>query len=394
MDSNIDWIYDLEDEFKNQTNKEVINISDWNNEDQCIEIPREILLNSSNIDLFNFSKYYYIESLEKSRAILKQYIFTTYNINIDDRDILFVNNSTYAIFLVCKVLKELKQKRALLITPAYFSIEHNLKDFNFSIIYYHLTTSNDFIIDLESISKIIDEQFIDVVFITNPIFCTGLEIETTIFEELFKLFIEKQIWVVIDNTLDQLFWNKQNDLFNTFFLNKCNFYDKLIYIDSSTKKLFINGLKHSVIISKLPSLTSIEYDSDYNIGSLAVNQVRLINEIYNEKNSHIIENSINKNITLFQNNYLLSQNLLIDSEYYLTNSICGFYTCIIHKKKKFYEIDSKDFIKRLLFKDGILLFSLEHFLFHHSNNFGFRLNLSKHPYKISKSLKSLIEINL
>ena len=36
------------------------------------------------------------------------------------------------------------------------------------------------------IEKIIDEQFIDAVFITNPIFSTGLEISNTIFEKIFK----------------------------------------------------------------------------------------------------------------------------------------------------------------------------------------------------------------
>lgn len=44
METSIDWIYDLEDEYKNQTSNEVINISDWNNEDDCIEIPKELII--------------------------------------------------------------------------------------------------------------------------------------------------------------------------------------------------------------------------------------------------------------------------------------------------------------------------------------------------------------
>jgi len=394
MDSSIDWIYDLEDEYKNQISREVINISDWNNEDNCIEIPKEIIIKSSNTNLFNYSKYYFIGLLEKSCNLLSEYIYYNYNIKINVDDILLVNNSTYALFLTCKALKELKLKRTLLVTPCYFSIEHNLKEFDFSIVYYHLTTANNFLFDSEEISKIIDEQFIDVVFITNPIFNTGLPINHIIFEELFNLFIKKNIWVVVDNTLDQLNWNKKNSLFNNFLLNKFNSYYKFIYIDSPTKKLFINGLKHAVIISKLSSLTSIKYDSDCNIGSLTINQVNLMHEIYDKENLNLIKKTMNNNIDLFQNNYLLSKNLLSNSDYYLTESICGFHTCLMLKNKNFHQTDVNAFLRKLLFKHGILLFPLNHFLFHNNNDFGFRINLSKHPYKITKSLKALIDINL
>ncbi len=394
MNNSIDWIYDLENEFNLQFNKEITNISDWNNEDNCIDIPKGLLYNASNIEMFDFSKYYFIESLNNSKKLLQSYILGEYNITLETKDILFVNNSTYAIFSICKALKELKLKRALLLTPAYFSIEHNLNELDFSIVYYHLTTKDNFSFDLEKLSDIIDEQFIQVVFFTNPIFCTGIEVKKEILEKIFEIFIKKKIWIVIDNTLDQMFWNKSNSLFNTFFLKKFIEYNRIIYIDSSTKKLFINGVKHSVIISKLSSITSIEYDSDYNIGSLTVNQVNLINEIYDKKNIGIINNSMQKNIELFTNNYLLIESLIYDTNYYMTNSKCGFHTCLMHKSYDFTNVDTKKIIKDLLFKHQTIFFPLNHFLFHETNNFGFRVNLSKHPHKIAKAIKSLININL
>ena len=393
MNTSIDWIYDLEDEYKNQTSNVVINISDWNNEDDCIEIPKELIIKASNINPFDYSKYYFIGLLEETYHKLNHFIYQQYNIRINTDNILLVNNSTYALFLTCKALKELKLKRILLITPCYFSIEHNLNELNFTIIYYHLTSTNNFSFCFEDIEKIIDEQFIDAVFITNPIFNTGIAISNSIFEKLFNLFIKKDMWIVVDNTLDQLNWNNKNSLFNEFLLSKFKLFDKLIYIDSSTKKLFINGLKHAVIISKLSSLTSIKYNSDCNIGSLTVNQVNLMNEIYNLDNIDLIEESVNKNINLFQNNYQLSKNLLQNSNYYLTNSACGFHSCIMLKNRNFDQIDINLFLKKLIYEHGILLIPLNHFLFHKNNDFGFRINLSKHPYKITKSLKALINID-
>ena len=56
METSIDWIYDLEDEYKNQTSNEVINISDWNNEDDCIEIPKELIIKASNTNTYNTPK--------------------------------------------------------------------------------------------------------------------------------------------------------------------------------------------------------------------------------------------------------------------------------------------------------------------------------------------------
>ena len=393
METSIDWIYDLEDEYKNQTSNEVINISDWNNEDDCIEIPKELIIKASNTNTFDYSKYYFIGLLEETYQKLNHFIYKKYNININVDNTLLVNNSTYALFLTCKALKELKLKRILLITPCYFSIERNLNELNFTIVYYHLTSTNNFSFYIEEIEKIIDEQFIDAVFITNPIFSTGLEVSNTIFEQIFNLIIKKNIWIVVDNTLDQLNWNNKNSLFNDFLLLKFNLFDKLIYIDSPTKKLFINGLKHAVIISKLSSLTSIKYDSDCNIGSLTVNQVNLMNEIYNIDNQYLIKKSIENNINLFKNNFELTKNLLLDSNYYLTESTCGFHTCIMLKNKNFHQVNSRSFLKKLIFDSGISLIPLNHFLFHKNNNFGFRINLSKHPYKIAKSLKVLIDID-
>ena len=175
METSIDWIYDLEDEYKNQTSNEVINISDWNNEDDCIEIPKELIIKASNINTFDYSKYYFIGLLEETYQKLNHFIYKKYNININVDNTLLVNNSTYALFLICKALKELKLKRILLITPCYFSIERNLNELNFTIVYYHLTSTNNFSFYIEEIEKIIDDQFIDAVFITN---CTSRFIRT------------------------------------------------------------------------------------------------------------------------------------------------------------------------------------------------------------------------
>lgn len=394
MDNNIDWIYNLEDEFRLNNKDEIINISDWNNEDSNIFIPNKLLVLSSKISSFEYSKYYFIETIKDSKTSLSNFIKLSYKININKNNILLVNNSTYAIYLVCKSLKELNLNRALLITPLYFSIEHNLKKLDFSLTYYHLTNENNFNFNLENISKLLDEQYIEVVFLTNPIFCVGQVIKHNDLVEFLELIISRNIWIVIDNTLGEMTWNKNNKLLNIFLLEMFTKYDKLIYIDSASKKLFINGLKNSIIISSLHKNTSIEYDSDYNIGSLTVNQVNLINEIYNVNNQYIVDETMNSNIDLFMNNYILCKNLIEESDYYIVDTNSGFHTCIMHKRYKSFDINQKSLIKKLLFKHNIIFFPLEHFSFHNSNNFGFRINLSKHPSKLTKALKCLINIDL
>lgn len=394
MDTDLQWLYTLQNKFNSEIGKTIINPSDWHNEDINLTFPYELLGSMKNIDMNSYREYKFLDTMSLPKEILRNYLVSKFKTKFMDSEISFAHNGTAALSLVIRALSKNGAKRALVVTPCYFSIHDSFSQEDIEVIYYHLSTENNFEINIDSLLRLVNEQYVDLVFITTPTYCTGIEIDTSILKKLVDSMNKLNKWVICDNTLGNMLWDNSCDLFNKDLLNLSKKYDNLIYIDSPSKKLFINGLKHSIIISSAKLASKLEPIADKVMGGITVHQYEFINNIYSLKYDDEIKNSLEKNISLFMENFYLCDAIIKNSNLFFPATTSGFYTVLFFKDTTIENIDYVKFIETILFTNNVLPLPLNHFGFYKKTNFGIRINLSKHPSKLAHSLKSIRDIDI
>lgn len=394
MDSDLSWLYLLEDRFNREIGEKLIKPSDWHNEDINLVLPHKLLNKIGKINTYEYRKYKFLDSIMESKEVFSKYLYKKYSIKFQSDEISFAHNGTAALTLITRLLSKKGCKRVLLITPFYFSMRDNLKQQGMEIFYYHLSNKNDFKINTNELLKIVEEQFIDMIFITTPTYSVGTELELFKLKTITKFLSKTNKWIICDNTVGGMPWHGAPSIINKDLLTLAKAYTNFVYIESPTKKLFINGLKHSIIISSSKIAEETEPFADLTIGSLTIHQYEFINHLYSMKYEDEIKSALNKNIAIFKDNFNLCNAMTKNTNLFFPNTSSGFYTTLFFKEKKIKEVDHKKFVEYMLFERKLLLLPLNHFSFFKNTNFGVRVNLSKDSNKLAHFLNLIRDIDI
>lgn len=395
MDTDISWIYKLENEYKSSANKQIVRISDWHNEHNNLVMPVKLLSAAEKLLTKEISKYYFLDNIAEVKSQVSRYVSMYLNIDLDISFITITHSGTSSIALIMQALKEHDINRLMIITPVYFSVEISAKRNNISLSYYHLDITKPLSQCIEDIITQAEEQYCDAIFLTTPIFSSGIEWCEEDIKEISITLQKKSIWLIIDNTLGGLSWKKgYKSLLSEGLVKNAINLNKFICIESPAKKLFLNGVKHSMIISKENIHKNVERISDELMGGLTSHQISSIKQIYSGDYENEIANCTEKNIENFSRNYDLCDSFLVNSNFFLPKSSSGFHTLVLHKSKNISDIDHVCFVKKLIDHNGVSVIPLQHFGYYKNNKFGFRVNLSKHPHILARGLRSIKEIDL
>jgi aspartate/methionine/tyrosine aminotransferase len=378
MDTNIKWIHHAYEKYVATNSRKPISISDWHNEDGSVCVPWNILKDIPQKTNVNATKYLFLDSNNQNKEIVKDYIETCYGCSCSITNITITHNSTAAIYLAIKTLIKSKCNRFLIITPSYFSTTKNIANNNCSYLFYHLKPHVDFKIDITELKITIEEQYIDCIVLTDPIFCTGIPIDKSIMHDLVECAKEYKCWMILDKTISGLDWDSKEFKLLGNYSSLFSLYENIIVIDSPTKKLFLNGLKHAVVFSTEEVIDTIESMADEVTGSFAVDQMSIIPRLYDQRNVKEVSTVLKKNVNQFEEIYRLINTILHGTNFFTPLASSGFHSIILHRKLTMKNVNSKKATLTLLNRFGVYAIPLNHFGFHESCNFGFRINLSKH----------------
>ncbi|MDU4731322.1 histidinol-phosphate transaminase [Finegoldia magna] len=114
--------------------------------------------------------------------------------NVSRDKILLTSGSTN---LISSFISLINPKNAIIFNPSYSEYERELKKINSNIISYDLDKSNDFSIDCEKLTRMIKENDVSLVILTNPNNPTGYAIEN---EKLKNLIKSSNCYFMIDET--------------------------------------------------------------------------------------------------------------------------------------------------------------------------------------------------
>lgn len=295
------------------------------------------------------------------------------------------SNSTIALYLTFKSLKLRSFKNILVFTPCYFTSESALLSLGFHIYFSQLLSNS---VDDNSIMTFIKDNKIDSILITDPIYGIGLSLSKQTYISIINIVKKCNLTLIIDYSYGNMVWNETDHIFNhdlicTLDKSGIEYY----LIDSLPKKLFLNGVKFSILFSSCDNIKYIEYLSLFIEGSITANQFKNYYQCYNEKNDKLINRTINTYIQKSRNTYNLIKSFLLNSQTIkMLEANSSIFALIGLRRKNSFVEDDLSLAKLLIKKFGVFVTPHSRYRLYDDSWFYFRVNLLLDKNLIIESL--------
>lgn len=367
-------------------------LSDWNKPSYLPEFNPYISATAMREAFKNSSKYFFMDELKELKQIFSNEIVLTENIDISFSNFTIASNGTTSALLVIQVLNKHTQIRPILLTPIYFSYINLLKDMNIDIEYFPIVFKGKINIDYQALIKLIAQTNSNLLIINDPVFGVGLEITQEIYSNLINICEKCHVTLLVDYVYGGMEWYHQISLLNHYLISQINKKCQIIYIDSVSKRLFINGIKNSLIFADSSLISEIESFSVYSVGCLTSLQISYFKQIYNSHNYNDVINEIQKNIIIAKENYEILSALVSFTDLFLSTCNSGYY-CLIYIPISFFKSTNYiDIANEILSSLKILTIPHDRYLYVEHQYYCCRINLILNKNDLLLSINKLLEL--
>lgn len=256
----IDKIWEIQNNYEKNNGIRIINVSDWNcNQNFKCQMQRIFKFQPHN----DYIDYFYSYSIsDKKIAELKSKFHFIDNKN---EDIFITPNNTVSIIYIANLIKKCSLKKTCIIAPAYFSV-YNIFE-TLGIDYDRISLCKD---DQFKLDRSIDYEKYDAIWITSPIFCSGVYFDKNELDFLRKIAQDKML------ITDESFCNFGKEVANLIDI------ENHIGIYCPHKAIGFNSFKFSLITFNEKYSSLIEQWSDVLCGSLNVTNHDAINHFLSD----------------------------------------------------------------------------------------------------------------
>lgn len=371
-------------ELLEMVNNDTIFLSDWNKSDDILNFNIERLNITSKYHSYK-NIYFFSDEFDKLKQSYGPYINNKL-VRLPPERFAIVSNCTAASFLcLYYILREKGKINSLILAPTYFSYIKTLQDFHSNIFFIDCYNNNNVI---SQIVKNVKEHKINTIIVTEPLFGTGVSLPKNIYNEICKICNNNDIFFLIDYSYGGMKWNDYNCEQDNYFINLTK-YRNVILVESICKRIFLNGIKHGIIIADSNIIKTIEEISVYSFGCLSEQQILLYKQLYKLDNRDYIINTINKNNMYYRNNYHLIITLLSGTSFHISSCDCGYFCLIGIPKNK--NTNSLSIAKRIINETNILTIPHDRYIFNCNKYYYFRVNLAVNHNKITNSINGLLQ---
>lgn len=367
----LDEIEEAEEQYKSAYGRAPFSLSTWN--------PSHYYRNT-----YLFSKIVlpqcpdlidYIYSYELDAQLLKSCCL--HLTGSEDAPITITNSGTASITLVVSVLSALKRKRMLVISPTYFSVLYSCRQMGFELKELHmLRQQGGYRLPREEILNALDE--IDVLWVTNPIYNTGIYIDEDDQEFLCSHVLPDKYLIA-----DECFCQAGKELSRRF-----SGQPHFIGIHDPMKQLLMNGVKFSAIIHPAELQNMVEQWSDVVCGSLTNSTVQAM-AYFISQGSDLLRQSVQQANRMIQKQVRASVSKFGQAD--LDGHVDGhMMMCYVPNLKADHLNTSADFCV-FQEKTGASIIPGTRFHFPDSCGFSFRINLARFdPTRFSRALERVL----
>lgn len=361
----------LVDAERNYRGKSIF-LSNWDAELETISLPSVDFQNKLHNKTTIGSYYYWTDELNY-KTYFQNYFQQEYGINLSKERFLISSNGSSSIMLSLMALKELTFNKVLAFTPIYFSTINLFELLGYQMYRFDLDVTKDFSFLTEDLENKIEENNIEILFITDPIFSSGIEFTEETYRVIFDICKKHDVWVVIDYIYGGMNWNDENYVVSRKIAYIVQNYTNYVVIESIAKRLFINGIKTATIFSEPNIIKKISRLSIYTVGSMCCLQLEMFKNIYNPNNTQIINSLVKENITIASQRFNKITSLLQGKNCIISSCNCSYFFLmgIPHLN----EMDDIDFSIHILNQTGVLTVPHSRYLLLNKNYYFFRVNL-------------------
>jgi aspartate/methionine/tyrosine aminotransferase len=368
-------------------------VSDWNKTEETIDFPNKLLFPIKNRLECNKNNYYFSDEFQKIKYYFANNILKIFNEKIDVDKFCITNNGTSGLFLVFLALKNNKYENILVFNPSYFTYIDVFKYLGIKYNFLNIDLFGTSIyIDFDRLENYLIKEKIDIIVITDPLFGIGVSIEESNYENIVSICKKHNIWLVIDYLYGGMEWYRDNHIINGCFLKSFNKFDKMILVESISKRLFLNGIKNSLIFANNEIIQEIERLSVSFIGSLSCVQIDLFHELYSQENIRVINKIIHKNIINIKQSHEQLKAMLLGSKYYLSNSNSGYFSLMGIPYYKLKNIKGIEAAKYIANKVNIITIPHDRYGCFSEEFYTFRVNLTLKKEDLYLNISKLLNI--
>ncbi len=231
--SEIDQIYSYEKEFCREIGIRPYNISSWRVSEQFRNWMLHYIAPPSFGNVIDYTYTYSIQ-YELRRSVMQKLGVKDY----DDAFLLFAPNNTTAIVNVANLLKARQCKKVCIVNPAYFSVAQTFYAMGISYSLESMVRTTETGSFELPYNQIVENGY-DAIWITSPVFSTGLYLHDQEIQKIQKL-MEKGVLIVADES----FALPGKELVRCLGVSDC-----FIGIYSPHKSISCNNLKFSAVIT-------------------------------------------------------------------------------------------------------------------------------------------------
>lgn len=348
-------------------------LSDWDSDYNSIHMPN---LAFNNACLADIQKYYFWTDEEGYRDTIQSFFLNQFSQSILKECFTIGSNGTSSVMLTLTALKEAGKHRALIITPIYFSTLNLLDQLEFDVVEYKVSACNNFTIQMDVLEDSIIKRDVDTLFITNPLFGSGIEIGAETIKTIAQICNAHNVCLVMDYVYGGMPWKCDNPAYYIFHYpvyQAVSLSEQHVFIESISKRVFLNGAKFALIFSSFSIMRRILRLSVFMVGSMAQQQVSLVPQIYSTAAIPALASLISDNAQIAHNRYRMIKTILADSNINISDANCGYFSLISMPNSAC--ADDTTFAIHILEKTGVLTTPHSRYLYKENGLYSFRVNL-------------------
>ena len=354
---------------------EPVFLSDWDSDYNAIKIP-DIALDSGTVHKTDLQKYYFWTDEENFRNSVQDFFLEQFKYNLSKDTFAVGMNGTSCMMLALNALKEIGKHRALVFTPVYFATLNLLDSLEYDVVEYNLYSAENFSIDTKKLEFYVKQYNIDTIVLTSPLFGTGVELSEMTVREIAAICNTYGVCLIMDYIYGGLTWDitsVSNRIFNFPIYNAIKSAEHYIFIESISKRIFLNGAKIALIFSSASLLRRILRLSVFTVGSMAFQQVNLIPKLYSNEHVSEISNHILHNASLAKRRFEMIKSITADSSMQVSDANCGYF--ILASVPNISAEDDLSLALKILERTGVLTTPHSRYLHKEKDRYFFRINL-------------------
>lgn len=375
------------------------------------------LLNNDSIFISNWDKDYNILNfdtniIEKSvhqRSHQNTYImsknmcevkekiinfFSKNNIKLCPNNFTIVSNGTCAATISILNLFQKQVSKFLCIGPIYFTYVQLLNILKKQLFYWDIDLFEKPSVDLYNLERELLSNDIKCIILIQPFLGSGVDFELSYIKKILSLCEKNKIYLIIDLIYGNMDWNTHNHLHNFELVKLVTASNYCILYESISKRIFLNGIKNSIIYSNANIIGQINRDSEICLGSMSYIQESLLDVIYRPKNLITTNSKITASLSYASNNYYLLQTLLINTDFQICDTTNGYFTLVAIPKKYFQHSDDKEITHEIFQKCNVLTIPHSRYYYNKQDYYCFRINLVLDTKDIIVAMQRILNICL